>query len=198
MGAPQAYLFTPPEGVTDPYGTGIHHSDFARKLRLLNKRLQMPTPDQWGENYYPGREHGITTVWLGTPQAPGSKKITAVTMGQIPEWTVMDAQGNVVQKGWRAILSKCIKARCFTQQAAERLFNTSLEVSGRSNLCDQCAAEGKRRLATSASKLCDTHDGIRKETKRAQEAGKERKWLLSQSKRMSPKSNSFTLDLSTR
>jgi hypothetical protein len=188
MGVPRTYLFTPPEGVDDPYGVGMHHVDFIKKLKLCNKRITVPTPDQW-DIYYPGEEMGITTVWLGSPPPGKGQKIAGMTMGWVPEWTVLTTDGNIKQKGWRAILRKCITARAFTQVKAEVVFKVSLD-HGKSNLCRQCSSEGFRKLSRSASGMCDLHDAIMKTVLAAIERQKEQEWLSSPSQKTRRKANS--------
>lgn len=187
MGVPHTYLFTPPDGDTNPYGVGMHHTDFIRKLKLCNKRMTVPTPDQW-DVYYPGEEMGITTVWLGNPPPGKGKKIAGITLGWIPEWTVLTTDGNIKQKGWRAILRKCITAGAFSQVKAEAVFQTSLDRT-KSNLCRQCSAEGLRKLARSASGMCDMHDAVMKGVLAAMERQKESEWLSSPSQKTRRRAN---------
>lgn len=161
MGVPRSYLLVPPEG--DTFGTAIHWEAFLRRLRKLNKRIQATPVTPWG----------MSTIWLGTPHRKTSKSISAFTVGEIPEWTVMDDRGLIQAKGWRAILQKAVKLRAFRQTDVEREFIISIDYDRVDQFCRPCIGDGLRRKATSSGGLCTFHYSALKSARIADEGRKE-------------------------
>lgn len=167
-----------PADIVNPYEGGMHHRELMKHLKALNKNINAPLPEHY-PGYFPGKEHGVTCLWLGEPSAPGSRKVCAFTLGVIPQWTVKDKNGNLKQKGWRAIFARLIRARAVTRRDLERQFLVNLtrsETKG-DGLCLHCARAGKRKKAVGADRLCNLHHRIQLICRKAAEDKKEQKWL---------------------
>lgn len=169
-----------PADITNPYGAGMHHSEMMKRLKVINPALQAPLPEHY-PGWFPGKESGVTCLWLGTPSAPTSKKICAFTLGVIPEFTIKEKNGMLKQKGWRAIFAKLIKAKVATRHQIEAAFLVNLDRDERrgDGLCLHCARAGKRVKAIGADRLCQLHHMVNQFSLKASEDKKERKWLAS-------------------
>ena len=170
-----------PAKETNPYGQGMHHAELMRRLKLISPNIQAPLPEHY-PGWFPGKEHGLTCLWLGTPSSPTSKKICAFKLGTIPEFTITDKKGNLIHKGWRAIFAKLIRARVTTKRDLERVFAISLDRNKKTGdgTCLHCSRAGKTvRSAGGADGLCVVHSRIQKICAKAQEDRKEQRWLNS-------------------
>lgn len=185
MAVPRSYLLVPPDGDSNPFGRAIPWTDFVRWLKTVNPRIYHTPVTAWG----------MTTLWNGVPHAPGSKSISAMNIGDIPEWTQVDDKGMIIAKGWRAILKKVVQARAARKEAIERVFRVSLDLTDKDGLCRTCIAEGQRRPVTSASGLCNFHDSALDAAKAADEGRKEAECLSSKSRETSPRAISFPVSL---
>lgn len=174
---PNSYLAVAPDA-EDAYGKEMLAEDIAKGLRRINPRLCIPTPEQWGDRWYPGKGLKLTSIWLGDPKV--GKKICGFRLGAIPEFTQMGPKGELLCTGWRRVFAKCISARVATQAQIEREFKVVLVSDGRDGSCSQCRREGRFTKATSKNRKCDVHDRIMKIVQKAKERKKERQWLRSQ------------------
>jgi hypothetical protein len=156
------------------FGTALHSKDVIKGLRQANPRIQVPEPTSWG-CWYPGLDVDQTSVWLGPARQQGSKLICGITLGMIPEFTKIAPDGQIISKGWRAILWKCIRARVASKRRIERIFKVNLDIGEPDQGCRQCAKTGQHEKATSASGLCDLHDMIYKNAQRMKAAKQARK-----------------------
>jgi hypothetical protein len=193
-----------PAGVTNPYEQGMHHSELMRHLKNLNANIHAPLPDRY-PGWFPGKEVGITCLWLGTPSAPGSRKVCAFSLGVIPQWTVKGPKGQMRKKGWRAIFARLIKVKAATKHDLEREFLVSLDPGDKKGdgLCLHCARAGKSVRATGSGRLCKIHTRIQQIVSKAMEKKKEARWLatLSPEKRLMNQpgriSSRVTLDIAS-
>jgi len=176
MAAPNTPLMSAPHSLTDPFGKAISSTDLITGLQKINPNIRVPLPDHFG--WYPGKEQGMTCLWLGEPGEPKSIKISAFHLGSIPEWTLYDGNAKeILRKGWRSIFSKCIKARACSQRRLEGTFQVSLEYAGMDGWCVACFREGNRNKATSqGNKLCNMHHDVSVNTRRISEKKKEARW----------------------
>lgn len=135
---------------TDTVGRALNTTDFLARLRLLNPRLYVHTQ---------GPQH--SGVWLGVPGTPGARFLGAVTLGLIPEWTQVDACGQMTRKGWRAVLVKIVRAGAATQDRVNAVFGADLARGITSALCRRCVREGRREVHNGGeARLCPSHDAL--------------------------------------
>lgn len=177
---PKTYLLTAPMDVENAFGRGLHHADLVKRLIALNRRLDIPLPEAcpW---WYPGKKAGMTSIWVGEAFKATSKKICAFHLGEIPEFTQIDDEGNIIRRGWRAILQKVIKSRAITKAAAEKAFAVTLDYDGFDGACVRCRREGTVRAGSPKDGLCAFHSEIEMVSVSAQETKKEKAWLRQQS-----------------
>jgi hypothetical protein len=177
---PKTYLLSAPLDADDAFGQGLHHVDLALKLKACNKRIEIPLPEScpW---WYPGKKAGMTSIWVGEPFKPTSKKVCAFHLGMLPEFTQIDDQGNIMRRGWRAVLSKAIKAKAIRKAVAERIFKTTLDYDGFDGACVRCRREGTLKRGSPKDGLCDLHREMSVVTTSVQELKKEKAWLKQQS-----------------
>lgn len=174
-------LHQAPAKYPNPWGRGMHHTEMMKRLKLLNANINAPLPEHY-PGWFPGKEHGITCLWIGEPSLPTSRKICAFTLGAIPEFTIKDENGNLQQKGWRAIFAKLIRARAVKKRDLERVFSVTLDRNMKQSdgTCWHCARAGKSvRSDGGKDGLCKLHDRIMKICARAKEHKKERIWKRS-------------------
>ena len=158
MAIPQTYLLTAPND-KDPFGRGISSNDMLRKLKKINPKI-------WAATTYPrhisapsiGIAGGSTCLWVGTSgDTVSSRKITGFTTGMIPEFTQLDADGNIIALGWRRIFAKAIGKRAVRAVDVENAFNVTMDIEGTDDLCISCRKAGKIVPATSKNHQCDFH-----------------------------------------
>ncbi len=158
MTAPRTPLLVAPEGADDLLGRTMLTLDLVRGLRQVNRKLSIPDAE---DDLRTPRFKGITTLWLGPPYAPGSKKICALHLGAIPEWTQLDANGMMITRGWRAIFEKVVRSGAGTRTRIERVFRVNLSESSDNVLCAKCVREGRReRHNGGARHMCDLHETV--------------------------------------
>jgi hypothetical protein len=122
-------------------------------LRKINPKIRVPSPQ---DRYRTPQFKGIVGIYLGEPGAPGSRYITAFHLGSVPEWTQLDENGALIQKGWRAVFEKVVRARAATVAQIERAFRVSLYYVDERLLCSYCLRRGDRNLHNGgAMKMCD-------------------------------------------
>lgn len=177
---PKTYLLAAPIGMDDAFGRGMLHGDFVKKLKSCNHRIEIPLPEScpW---WYPGKQAGMTSIWVGEPFKGTSKKICAFHLGMIPEFTQIDDQGNIMRRGWRAILSKVARSKAVSKTKLERVFNATLDYDGFDGACVRCRREGTIKRGSPKDGLCNFHREIEMTSITAQEVKKEKQWLKQQS-----------------
>ena len=164
-----------PANETNPFGAGMLSSDLIRGLKILNPNLVIPEPDSYRE-WYPGKDQGMTCIWIGAPSAPGSKKVCAMHLGMIPEWAQIGPDKVMIARGWRDILDRCIRCGVMTKAAAERVFKVDLTIDGYDTLCRTCRLDGLRSPADGKSGLCLAHRGAQENVARQSENRAESAW----------------------
>ena len=148
------YLLTAPSDAVDALGVTMMSSDLIKGLRNCNNNLTVPDPSVFP--WYPGQANGHTSMWLGEPFK--GKKITVFRLGAIPEWTQLDPNGMIIERGWRSVLSKVIRSKAVTKASVERVFRLSMDIAGPDNCCPQCRREGLGFVTPNGkSGMCDTH-----------------------------------------
>ena len=132
--------------------------DLVRGLRRINNRLVVPdAQDKYRTNTF----KGITALYLGPPGQKGGKKICAFHLGSVPEWTLLDADGMMITRGWRAVFWKVIKSGAVRQASIEREFKVSLDYVTDTTLCKGCVREGSRNEHNGGvRKMCNFHDDL--------------------------------------
>jgi len=99
-------------------------------------------------------------MWIGEPGGV-SRKITAFCMGQIPEFTLLAPDGNIIIKGWRAIFERVIRIAGIKRIDIEKAFGVTLEAGEDDQTCQQCIREsGKIVKVKSKHLLCNFHLGV--------------------------------------
>lgn len=132
--------------------------DLIKGLRRVNNNLVVPSPE---DRYRTKMFKGITALWLGAPLKKGSTKICAFHMGSIPEWTLLDADGMMITRGWRAVFWKVVNAGACRRASIEREFRVSLDHVTDTTLCKSCVREGERNTHNGgARKMCNFHDDL--------------------------------------
>lgn len=145
-------------------------ADLVKGLRRCNSNLTIPDPSVF--TWYPLQAQGHTSLWLGEPFK--GRKITVFRLGTIPEHTQLDPNGLIIARGWRSVLSRCIRARVVSKLDVEREFRISMDIEGSDGTCIQCRREGLGTVpATSASGMCDTHDHVLAQVNRARRQKKD-------------------------
>lgn len=176
MPLPNTALLVAPSDMTDPFGAGMHSTILLAGLRRLNNNITAPLPEHY-THWYPGAAYDMTTLWVGKPHSPEGKKICALRLGVLPEFTQVDSDGYIIDKGWRAILRKCVRCRAVTKHAVERQFKIDLDSDGRDPDCPGCIQLGHRGVkGEHASGLCDTHEYARLAVLQARELKAEAAW----------------------
>ena len=161
MPLPNTYLLGAPSDARNPFGEGMLSSDIIRGLKQANGNVVVPLPEHY-ERWYPGKKGGITCVWVGPPGAPTSVKVCALRLGMVPEFTQLDAAGDIIDLGWRAVLEKAIRARVASRRRLERIFKVNLNHDGKDKDCAWCRKEGVVGVTAShGSGLCDIHEDVR-------------------------------------
>lgn len=174
---PKSYLLTAPSDLENTFGNPLHSTDLVKGLRRINPQLCVPLPEHY--RWYPGQKMGMTTLWLGMPGE--GKKISAFRLGPIPEFTQLGPTGQLVSKGWRQIMLRCMDAKVVTARQLEREFKVVLETDGRDGTCTKCRKEGRLIAATSDHRLCDIHAANVATVKKGRESRKEGAWNRSES-----------------
>lgn len=183
---PDTYLLVAPDKAANVLGTGITSSDMVRGLRRLNNNLAVPEPDAYG--WYPGKAAGMTCLWYGEPSKPGSVKVCAFHLGEIPEFTQIAPGGDIIVKGWREIFRRVIDRTPIRQSSLERAFRVNLSRSGDINLCIQCTKEGVREPHNGGRRhLCDFHDPVAEAVETVVEEVLDERYLRKQGPRLAPK-----------
>ena len=173
---PRNYLLTAPLDAATAFGVGMQHDVLVKGLRECNLNVSVPLPDSY-PHWYPGKANGQTTIWIGPPFEATSRKVCAFHIGEIPEFTQVDDKGNIIRRGWRAILEKCIKAGVASKRRIESKFSVILDYAGPDRACWKCRMSGKIRRATCPGPLCDLHSEVQKTANKAVELKKEKAWL---------------------
>ncbi len=161
MTMPATYLHVAPsESSADSLGSAIDARVMIKKLQKLNGRISFM--QQFGDVWYPGKATGGTCMWLGEPGGR-SVKITAFNMGQVPEFTLLAADGNIILKGWRAIFDRVIRVAKVKRADIERAFSITLEAGEEDRICQQCVrSHGKIIKVYGKDLLCNFHLGVRR------------------------------------
>lgn len=154
---PLTYLMTAPDAARGT-GRSMSFADLKRGLERANRRIVIPSPRDF---HFSTGFTGLTAIFLGPPRQPGSRQITSVRAGMIPEYTIIRPDGTIQAKGWRAILEKCITAKVATRSRFETIFRIDLSVDRESlgKWCARCLRGGNWCAATSGP-LCDMHREI--------------------------------------
>jgi hypothetical protein len=173
-------MLTAPLDMKNAFGQGMHHRDLALKLLACNPAFEIPLPEScpW---WYPGKKAGMTSIWIGEPFKPTSKKICAFHLGMLPEFTQIDDAGNIIRRGWRSILSKCIKSKAVTKRKVRTIFKTGVDYEGFDGACVRCRREGTLKRGSPKDGLCELHRMMDDLSSRITEGKKEGKWLKEQS-----------------
>lgn len=178
---PNTPLLVAPSMADDPLGAGLYHTDLIKGLRRLCPSLCIPDPTTW-EGWYPGKEFGMTSIWLGYPQAPGSLKVCSFHLGWIPEFTQTTPNG-ILRRGWRSVLWKICNMRIVSKFSLEREFKVNLDYDGKDKVCPSCQEDGIKEKSNHPSGLCDNHEAARENLIRHHERkAQERelvKWAIS-------------------
>lgn len=148
---PKTYLCTAPSDATDPFGRMLTHTEVIAGLQRANPRIWAPT-EGW-QTWSTGR----TSIWLGQPLLPGSKKICAFQLGPIPEFSQIGPDSRVMARGWRAILERVVAMHAAPRHVLERIFNVTLGFDGKDRNCHLCRRSGKAVRAETAGGLCASH-----------------------------------------
>lgn len=175
---PNTYMLGAPTDADNPFGNPMSATDLLKGLRMCNVNLHAPLPDAYG-TWFPGKSAGMTSLWLGQPSMPESKKICAFHLGIIPEFTQVGPDGEILRRGWRAVLRKAIGARAVTKRAVNRVFKIDIDTDGDDPSCTHCRIEGRLTKADSAGNLCSLHANVKKDAARMVEARKESEWQAS-------------------
>jgi hypothetical protein len=157
----------------------MHHTVLYRRLKTIIPNLYMPMPETY-PGWFPGKESGITCIWIGDPaNETAKKKVCAITLGVIPEFTIKGKDGSLQQKGWRAVFARLIRARACTKADLERAFLVNLDRSRKGDgMCSHCARAGKQvKSDGGAAGLCRLHNRIQRIVSKALEDKKEARWL---------------------
>lgn len=179
MSLPKTRLLVAPSDALDPFGNGMHSSDLLKGLRRISLNFNMPLPEHYS-HWYPGAVFDMTTLWYGRPHDKDSKKICAIKLGVIPEFTQVDSDGYIIDYGWRALLRRCVRAKVATKYAIERQFSISLDEDAVDPDCPQCLQDGIRGVkAEHKSGMCDTHETVRINVAEHKEHQDEQEWLKS-------------------
>ena len=111
-----------------------------------------------------------TCLWVGEDQNPqASRKISAIPIGIIPEFTQLDPNGKILALGWRRILEKCVSAGRMNRAKIEKAFGKTLDVSGPSGQCISCKKLGKDVPANGKGSQCDFHRNVLSQAYRARQ-----------------------------
>jgi len=141
----------------------MHATDLIAKLKKVDSRV-------WTQSVLFGPP---TCVWIGEHQNPkASRKISAISIGVIPEFTQLDPNGMVVALGWRRILEKAIKNGRMNRAKIEKAFGRTLDISGSSGQCYSCKKVGKNVKADSGDQ-CNFHRGVLNNAERARQVKQE-------------------------
>lgn len=164
MAIPNTYLRTAPGDVEQTFGRGILSADLIAGLQRINPQVQIPMPEHF-DQWYPAQKEGVTCLWLGTPGT--GKKICALRLGLIPEWTQLDSDGQWMIRGWRSVFERVIATRAASSRQIERQFSVVLETDGLDGSCVDCRRTGQIRAAeTRGSRYCAAHQEVRDMTQK--------------------------------
>lgn len=90
-------------------------SDFAAKLRRLNKNLRIYCGDN--DSRLAGLYHVVNGEY---------KDIIGVDKNYLTEWPVQDEQGRILKGGWRRVVRLLIEQGLVDRRQAERVFGTQI------------------------------------------------------------------------
>ena len=179
MSLPKTHLLVAPSDALDPFGKGMHSTDLLAGLRRISPNFNTPLPEHYS-HWYPGAVYDMTTLWYGRPHQDGSTKICALKLGTLPEFTQVDDEGYIIDKGWRAILRKCVRSGVVGKRAVERQFAIDLDEDAADPDCPTCITSGMRGVkANHPSGLCDSHEMARIHALQAKEHRSEQEWMKS-------------------
>ena len=151
-------LVAPDDSGDDMIGKSMTSDDLIKGLRRINNNLVVPEPE---DQYRTAMFKGITALYLGRPMAKGTTKICAFHLGMIPEWTLLDDDGVMISRGWRAIFWKVEKSGACRRESIERQFKVSLDHVTDSTLCKDCVKQGVRELHNLGKRrMCNFHDDL--------------------------------------
>lgn len=174
MAVPNTYLMCAPSDVDNPFGAALTTVEIIRGLRRCNPRIFAKCNHVMQEaatHLLRVGVQGITSIWFDDP-VRGAKKITALPVGVIPEFTQIGPTGMVEALGWRKIFEKVVKSKATTRRKIEREFKVVLDSDGSDGSCTGCRKEGKLSRAEHASGLCVDHESVRQIGLRGAEAKK--------------------------
>lgn len=149
-------------------GRALMSADIIRGLGEINSNIRAWEQYQSG-HWWPGIEAVdetggvLTCLWIGEPGGH-SRKITAIRNGPIPEYTVLQPNGSIKLKGWRAIFFKVIVSGAATQRQIEQKFQVSLDSDSpdKTVWCTACKRNAKWVKSNGGSaRLCSVHDKMR-------------------------------------
>lgn len=166
-------LLVAPDNCDTMMGTPMLSHDLITGLRRINSNLVVPDAD---DRFRTAQFKGITSLWHGAPLKEGSDKVCAFHLGPIPEFTLVDGDGVMVTRGWRAIFWKLEKAGYVTQTQLERQFRVNLDYNRDSSLCSECVRQGVREPHNGgAMRRCDFHDDLYQSIQQGKKDGPELK-----------------------
>lgn len=157
MAVPNTYLRTAPGDIEQTFGKGIMSDVLIAGLQKINPQIRTPMPEHF-DTWYPSQREGVTCLWLGQPGV--GKKICALRLGLIPEWTQLDADGRWMIRGWRSVFERIVRAHAATIRQIERQFNVVLETDGDDGSCVDCRRQGRIRAAET-KRTCAAHREVR-------------------------------------
>lgn len=164
---------TAPDKAENQLGRTILSADIISKLHKINPSICVPQPDSFG--WYPGKSAGMTCLWNGQPNF--GRKISAIHLGAVPEFTQISPEGGIIVMGWRRIFARVVKSGAATKRQIEHAFRVQLDTDGSDGLCRNCVREGfKNKHNGGALLMCDVHEATIKVVERARENQRERKF----------------------
>lgn len=159
MAIPKTYLMVPPPGETNPFGRGIDAQIICTRLMKINPRIRTGSVVPIKGSVISAHDTGATCLWLET--FAGLKKICAIRLGTVPEFTQTSPDGEEIARGWRAVFERVIRARAATREQLERAFGVSLVLTEQTVLCRACLRQGQRKPSNGGVKqLCGRHERI--------------------------------------
>jgi hypothetical protein len=162
MAVPNTYLRTAPGDLEQTFGQGIMSATLIEGLQRINPQIRIPMPEHF-TSWYPAQKEGVTCLWLGTPGV--GKKLCALRLGLIPEWTQLDADGQWMIRGWRSVFERVMRMRAATARQIEAQFHVVLETDGEDGSCVDCRREGHIRVAE-GQRRCAPHRSVKEDAEK--------------------------------